>query len=96
MTTMRVVRDAEFRKQSLEALSTHLPLEGLLEEIAVEVEAARAALADQAEAEAVDDVDKGARKTATQRARRTTATRSRGDTNGQRKRKPPNRGTRAA
>lgn len=94
VTTIRVARDPELRHETIEALAARLPIEDLLEEIAVEVQAARAALADQAGA-ADEQTEAAEPKKATARRRRP-ASRPRGDTNGQRGRKPPNRGTRTA
>lgn len=95
-TTIRVARDPELRRETIEALAARLPIEDLLEEIAVEVQAARSALADQAEAADEQTEAAESKKTTATARRRRPANRSRGDTNGQRGRKPPNRGTRAA
>jgi len=101
-TTVRVALDAELRRDLIESLAARFPIEDLLEEIAVEVDAARTALAnaaaeeaDAAEANAEKDPKATRAKAGTQSRRRATS-RTRGDTNGQRGRKPPNRGTRAA
>jgi hypothetical protein len=94
VTSVRVARDPELRRDTLEALVQRFRVEGLLEEIAVEVEAARAALADEAAA-SDQQPPAGKRKASGTRARRPVS-RSRGDSNGQRGGKPPSRGTRAA
>jgi len=101
-TTVRVALDAELRRDLIEALAARFPIEDLLEEIAVEVDAARAALANAAgeEADAVEaEAEKGTKTTrakAGSQSRRRATSRTRGDTNGQRGGKPPSRGTRAA
>jgi len=101
-TTVRVALDPELRRDLIESLAARFPIEDLLEEIAVEVDAARAALADAAGAEAdaaEAEAEKGPKATrakAGSQSRRRATSRTRGDTNGQRGRKPPNRGTRAA
>jgi hypothetical protein len=94
-TTTRAALDPERRRTSLAKLAERFPIDDLLEEIAVEVAAARAALADADEQAEASEAEVSAEKSAGPRQRRPVS-RSRGDTNGQRGRKPPNRGTRAA
>jgi hypothetical protein len=101
-TTVRIALDAELRRDLIDSLAARFPIEDLLEGIAVEVDAARAALAnaagegaDAVEAEAEKD-PKATRAKAGSQSRRRATSRTRGDTNGQGGRKPPNRGTRAA
>jgi hypothetical protein len=97
---VRTLRDPEFRQETVDALAERFPVEEFLEELALEVEAARAAMTGQGVASApeagratgadgANDSDGGNQR------RRRPVTRRRGDTNGQRGRKPPNRGTRA-
>jgi hypothetical protein len=95
-TIARVTRDPDFRRGTFEAVAQRFPLDSLLEEIAVEVDAARAALADQAESEPAEQNVAAAKGAATASRPRRSKSRTRGDTNGQSGRKPPNRGTRAA
>jgi hypothetical protein len=101
-TTVRIALDAELRRDLIESLAARFPIEDLLEEIAVEVDAARTALANAAGAEgdAVEgEPEKGPKATrakAGSQSRRRAASRTRGDTNGRGGRKPPSRGTRAA
>jgi hypothetical protein len=94
-TTTRVALDPERRRAGLTKLAERFPIDDLLEEIAVEVAAARAALADADEQAGASEAEAAAEKPVGPRQRRPVS-RSRGDTNGQRGRKPPNRGTRAA
>lgn len=93
-TTVRIARDRERRRETLETLAQNFRLEDLLEEIAVEVDAVRAVLADES-ATADPETETTKQKASGTRTRRP-ASRSRGDTNGQGGRKPPSRGTRAA
>lgn len=97
VSTVRFVLDPERRRETFEMLADRFPIEDLLEEIAVEVDAARTAVANAAAdaSEAAGGAAPTDVKAAGQRRRRPVA-RSRGDSNGQRGRKPPNRGTRAA
>lgn len=98
LTTARLARDPDVRREAVEALAHRFPVEGLLEELAVEIDAARAAVAAaqaESEAEAATAEGEGAAKPAATQRRRPT-NRTRGDTNGRHERKPPNRGTRAA
>lgn len=96
VTTVHAARDRELRRAALGALAERLPIEDLLAEIAVELEAVRSSLDNDPDAEpANEDADEAGPQTNAQ-GRRRSVSRSRGDTNGQRGRKPPNRGTRAA
>ena len=95
-TVVRTASDPELRRETVESLAQRFPVEELLEEIAIEVEAARAAMmgasvSSQPGSDAAGDAEDAP---AEQRRRRP-APRKRGDSNGQRGRKPPNRGTRA-
>lgn len=101
VSTVRFAIDAERRRRAFEVLAARFPIEDLLEEIAVEVDAARSALADAAaEDAATQDASAertpGAKARAANRPKRRPMTRNRGDSNGARGRKPPDRGTRAA
>jgi hypothetical protein len=95
VTTTRAALDPERRRASLAKLAERFPIDDLLEEIAVEVAAARASLADADNQAEASEAEVAAENSGGPRRRRP-ASRSRGDTNGQRGRKPPNRGTRAA
>ena len=100
VTTVRLTLDAELRRQALGALAERIPIDDLLGEIAVEVDAARAAFADATAAENTrasgPENDEAAGDRAGKERRRRPVARTRGDRNGQRGRKPPDRGTRAA
>ena len=99
-TIARTARDPELRREALETLAQRFPVEELLEEIAIEVDAARAAMmgasaSNHPAASNPSDATPDPDDTSAEQRRRRPAPRRRGDANGQRGRKPPNRGTRA-
>ena len=98
LTVAHAARNPKLRAEVLEALAARFPIEEFLEEIAGEMEAARAAVSGQpgaAEQEPDTPDEEPATEASNQRRRRPPA-RRRGDSNGQRGRKPPDRGTHAA
>ena len=98
LTVVRTTRNPKLRAEVLEALAKRFPIEQLLAELASEVEAARAAVGDEAEAPEQESgtSDEEPAAEASEQRRRRPVTRRRGDSNGQRGRKPPDRGTHAA
>jgi hypothetical protein len=96
LTTVRAARDPKLRAELLDAVAKRFPVEELLDEIALEVEAARAAMSDEpAAGQQPDSSDDEPATQASGQPRRRPVSRRRGDTNGQR-RNPPDRGKRAA
>lgn len=95
-TVVRTARDPELRRETFEAVAQRFPVEELLEDLALEVAAARAAVTGDPQSAAAASQPAGDQEEddAAQRRRRP-APRRRGDINGERGRKPPKRGTRA-
>jgi len=107
VTTVRAALNPELRRSILAAIAEHFPLEELLDELVLDADVVHDDVADS-ESEGTDEDGGGgaasgpepegtgkAAKHATAQQRRRSASRQRGDSNGQRGRKPPNRGTRA-
>jgi hypothetical protein len=104
LTVLRITRSPRRRAQLLDALATRFPIQELLDEVALEMAAARAAMGEETAGEPESGSADGGTgtsgeepaKRAGDKPPRRPVARRRGDTNGQGGRKPPSRGKRAA
>jgi hypothetical protein len=101
-TTVRLAVSPEFRRAIIDAVAERLPIEELLDELVLDADVVpdpedgeHEPDGEAADTEADAPEPGRARKPASSGQRRRPVSRARGDTNGQRGRKPPNRGARA-